>query len=191
MHGLGVIGFTLNLESICYASSKSFFERLKLVETSLDLTYALERFLAFIIKDEENINEALKELTIKKQEMVSEPVMSNETTSANPNDIAVVDTPSQFALPAFPRKDTLETIEARARQLREVHPQLKKKQAHFYAGHCTIGLHYTIEQFKSEEHTVYETARTSMEDLANRGFYKKEMIGKKFVYTPIPLEDQD
>ena len=119
------------------------------------------------------------------------PVMSNETTSANPNDIAVVDTPSQFALPAFPRKDTLETIEARARQLREVHPQLKKKQAHFYAGHCTIGLHYTIDQFKSEEHTVYETARTSMEDLANRGFYKKEMIGKKFVYTPIPLEDQD
>ena len=46
-----------------------------------------------------------------------------------------------------------------------------------------------IEQFKKEEKTVYETARTSMEDLANRGFYRKLQIGKKFVYTPIPLKE--
>lgn len=190
MNGLGIIGYTLNLESISYANSKSFFDRLKLVETSLDLTYALERFLAFIIKDEENISSVLKEFTIKKEEMNNDTLSPLERDSDH-RDIAVVDAPSQFALPAFPRKDSYETIEARARQLREVHPQLKKKQAHFYAGHCTIGLHYTIEQFKAEEHTVYETARTSMEDLANRGFYKKEMIGKKFVYTPIPLQDQD
>ena len=39
------------------------------------------------------------------------------------------------------------------------------------------------------EKTVYETARTSMEDLANRGFYRKLQIGKKFVYTPIPLKE--
>lgn len=186
-HGFGVVGFSLNFESLAYANSKKFYEKLKTVETTLDLTYILNRFVAFIIKDEENLASSLKELTVLKHTNVESSKATNE---GNTNDIPVVES-NQYALPAFPIKDNLETIEARARQLREVHPSLKRKQAHFYAGHCTIGLHYTIEQFKAEEHTVYETARTSMEDLANRGFYKKEMIGKKFVYTPIPLDDDD
>ena len=183
-HGFGLTGFSLNFESLCYANSKNFFDTLKNVEKTLDLTYILNRFLAFVINDEENISNLLKELTIQKQSFnLNEETEQESTEDIQPN--------KKFALPTFPIKDNLETIEARARKLREVHPQLKRKQAHFYAGHCTIGLHYTIEQFKTEEHTVYETARTSMEDLANRGFYKKEYIGKKFVYTPIPLNEED
>ena len=96
-----------------------------------------------------------------------------------------------FALPDFPTAQTEVKIEAITKKLLEVYPQLKKKQAHFYASHCQVGLNYTIEQFKKEEKTVYETARTSMEDLANRGFYKKLQIGKKFVYTPIPLNETE
>ena len=39
-----------------------------------------------------------------------------------------------------------------------------------------------------EELTVYETARSSMEDLAKKGFYRKELQGKKFIYAPVPMK---
>lgn len=178
LNGLSLFGFITNIESICYASSQSFFDRLSLVEKSLDLTYILNRFIQFLYSDEELTCAQLQELIIQDKE-----------NYAIANDIKVIER-NDLALPHFPISDSNETIEARARKLKEIHPQLKRKQAHFYAGHCTIGLHYTIEQFKNIEHTVYETARTSMEDLANRGFYKKELIGKRFVYTPIPLSEE-
>ncbi len=182
-NGFYQIGFSLDIESICFSTTDSFFSRLKQSESSLDLTYFLNRFLAFELSSEEEISSSLKELSIK---TISLKKPDNTIYS---NDIPVIENVS-LALPVFPKENSLEEIEAKARKLREVHPQLKKKQAHFYAGHCQIGLHYTIEQFKNEEKTVYETARTSMEDLANRGYYKKELIGKKFVYTPIPLKEQ-
>lgn len=182
-NGFYQIGFALDIESICFSTTSSFFARLKQSESSLDLTYFLNRFLSFECSSEEAISTLLKELSIKL-------FSSNKfEDTLYPNDIPVKENIS-LALPVFPRENSLEEIEAKARKLREVHPQLKKKQAHFYAGHCQIGLHYTIEQFKNEEKTVYETARTSMEDLANRGYYKKELIGKKFVYTPIPLKEE-
>ena len=62
---------------------------------------------------------------------------------------------------------------------------LRKTQAHFYARHCSLGKYYTIQQFKKMEKVVYETARTSMDMLAKLGYYKKEQIKNKFVYTPI------
>ena len=40
-------------------------------------------------------------------------------------------------------------------------------------------------EYKREQNVVYETARTSMDNLANLGFYKKEQIRNKFVYTPV------
>ena len=63
--------------------------------------------------------------------------------------------------------------------------RLKKKEAYFYARHCTLGMYYTIDQFKKATKCVYETARTSMEHLVELGYYKKAPAGKKFVYTPI------
>lgn len=184
LEGYSIIGFSLDIESIAFTSSKAFFERLKIVEKSLDLTYCINRFLDFEIESEKAIQSILKELSIKKIQ-VTEHEVSIENSSYH-NDIKVIPEKKNYALPSFLAEESYETIEARARKLSEMHPQLKKKQAHFYAGHCTIGLNYTIEQFKKEENTVYETARTSMEDLANRGFYQKLQIGKKFVYTPIP-----
>lgn len=64
-------------------------------------------------------------------------------------------------------------------------PNLKKAQAHFYVRHCTLGECYTIQEFKKMERCVYETARTSMDGLARLGYYRREQIKNKFVYTPI------
>ncbi len=69
--------------------------------------------------------------------------------------------------------------------LLESDPLLRPAQAHFYVRHCTLGKFYTIQQFKKAEGCVYETARTSMDNLAKRGYYKREQVKNKFVYTPI------
>lgn len=70
----------------------------------------------------------------------------------------------------------------------ESDPYLKKGQAHFYVRHCTRGKYYSIQQYKKFEGCVYETARTSMDNLAKLGYYRKEQIKNKFVYTPINKE---
>ena len=69
--------------------------------------------------------------------------------------------------------------------LMERDPNLRPGQAHFYVRHCTIGKYYTIQQYKKAERCVYETARTSMDYLAKAGYYRREQVKNKFVYTPI------
>ena len=76
-------------------------------------------------------------------------------------------------------------VKETARYLLETNPLLRKKQALFYASHCTIGRFYTIQDFKKATRCAYETARTSMDGLAELGFYQKKQIKNKFVYTPI------
>ena len=75
-----------------------------------------------------------------------------------------------------------------AQNLLEEDPLLKKGQAHFYVRHCTVGKYYTIQQYKKCEGCVYETARTSMDNLARLGYYRREQVKNKFVYTPIAKE---
>ncbi len=70
--------------------------------------------------------------------------------------------------------------------LLELEPFMKKGEAYFYARHCTLGKMYTIQQFKKALGCAYETARTSMDHLAQMGYYKEEMVKNKKVYTPIP-----
>lgn len=69
--------------------------------------------------------------------------------------------------------------------LLESDPELTRSQAYFYARHCTMGKRYTIQQFKKEVGSAYETARTSMDTLARLGYYRQEMVKNKKVYTPI------
>ena len=70
--------------------------------------------------------------------------------------------------------------------LLEMDPALKKGEAYFYARHCTMHMHYTIEQYKKALGCAYETARTSMEHLVKLHYYEKYLVNnKKFVYTPI------
>ena len=71
-------------------------------------------------------------------------------------------------------------------ELLETDPSLKKGQAHFYIRHREKNHFYTIEQYRKCEGCVYETARTSMDHLVVRGYYRREKVNnKKFVYTPI------
>ena len=79
-------------------------------------------------------------------------------------------------------------LKAKMNDLLEMDPMLKKSQAHFYVHHCTVGRYYTIQQFVKFEGCVYETGRTSMDELAKLGYYKRDQIKNKFVYTPISKE---
>ncbi len=179
--GLGIIGYALDFESVSFSKD---FQRRKACESSLDLTYFLLPALNYRCHISAINHELL--LKIKEQEPVSD---TNHNISDSPDIPVEGSSVHEQALPFFPTNvASQEEVLATATKLRRIYPYLTKKQAHFYAGHCTIGLHYTIEQFKKTEDTVYETARKSREALASRGLYKKELIGKKFAYTPIPIE---
>lgn len=82
--------------------------------------------------------------------------------------------------------DSLEGLEETdyAQRLTEMQPRLKYRQALFYATHRVPGSYYTISQFKKFNECAYETARTSMDFLANIGLYVKRQVKNKFVYTP-------
>lgn len=88
--------------------------------------------------------------------------------------------------PSVPLTD--KEIKAKVEDLLESDPFLKKAQAHFYVTHCTVGKFYTIQEFIKLERCVYETGRTSMDGLVKLGYYKREQIKNKFVYTPIDKE---
>ena len=72
-----------------------------------------------------------------------------------------------------------------AKYILETHPNIRKGQASFFATHCTVGRYYTIQDYKRANKVAYETARTSMDALAEEGFYKKLQVKNKYVYTPI------
>lgn len=71
------------------------------------------------------------------------------------------------------------------RHLLESDPSLSRIEAAFYARHCTLGKYYTIAQFRDYIGCAYETARTSMDHLANSGYYNKQKLKNKFIYTPV------
>ena len=58
--------------------------------------------------------------------------------------------------------------------LMEMNPNLSHGQAYFYARHCTIGMSYTVDQYKKYVGCAYETARSSMNNLVLLGYYKKD-----------------
>ena len=90
-----------------------------------------------------------------------------------------------LAVSFIPEELDEKTAQRLERHLLELDVRLKKGQAYFYARHCTLGMFYTIEQYKKATKCVYETARTSMDKLVEFGYYEKQLVGKKFVYTPI------
>lgn len=91
---------------------------------------------------------------------------------------------------AEPNENTASDKELRkqAEEMLESDPMIRPNQAHFYVRHCTPGHYYTIQQYKRSERCVYETARTSMDNLAKQGYYKREQVKNKFVYTPLVKE---
>lgn len=91
----------------------------------------------------------------------------------------------KVSMPILPTGLDEKDVDLIAENLLELYPSLKINQAKFYASHCTIGKYYSIAQYKKETGVAYETARTSMDNLVALGFYKKEQIKNKYVYTPV------
>ncbi len=119
-----------------------------------------------------------------KVEVIHEPVKKAEPIVINEEH------EEQQALDSLAIKYVPRGLDEREAQRLEVHlleldPSLKKGEAKFYARHCTLGKMYTIQQFKQANRCAYETARTGMEHLVQLGYYRKEQIKNKFVYTPI------
>ena len=128
----------------------------------------------------EVIREIIREVPVPAaptaEEKKEEPVQKVEIVEDKPTGLAVSYIPEELDEKAAARLE---------KHLLELDFRLKKGQAYFYARHCTLGMYYTIDQYKKAVKCVYETARTSMEKLVEFGYYKKQEAGKKFVYTPV------
>lgn len=138
-------------------------------------------------KEEEPIDEPLespsfKEEVLDKEERVEEvrqPIAEAKEVPNVPKIDELSTVPSNFKEERLSEKEVKEY----ARYLLETNPSLSRNQANFFANHCTVGRYYTIQQFKKECKTAYETARTSMDKLAKEGYYEKRQVKNKFVYT--------
>ena len=115
------------------------------------------------------------------EEEESVPVEENTQAEAPKSN----DDIEELAISRLPRQLDEKEASRLEQDLLESDPNLKKGEAYFYARHCTMNRHYTIAQYKKALGCAYETARTAMENLVRFGYYRKEKIKNKFVYTPI------
>lgn len=206
---LGKVASYLNLESILFDKEK-LEEVILLSEKTFDLTYIVDYFANKIeplvdevlddivsakqsiiknefyekevdtIEEKEKINvnsdsESLKEDNSKIEPKIVEKVQEESIINFNQN-IAISSLPTG-----------LSEVEAKRLEIhiRELDPNLSRSQAYFYARHCTLGMKYTIQDYKNATGCAYETARSSMDNLVYSGYYRKEMLKNKFIYTPV------
>ena len=120
----------------------------------------------------------------------NEPVTPLSSPTVSSVDTVPVLSSIEPVTPISGEELTKSEIKDYVRYLLETNPSLNKKQASFYASHCTNGRYYTIQQYKAFTKCVYETARTSMDKLAEEGYYKKLQFKNKFVYTPSGKENK-
>ncbi len=200
------IGTILNLEKLIDImkdeNGKTMMEE---TEMGLDMTYILNYILT-------HVEEAVKVLTddfvmIEREQLKEEhyqlekPVVAINNTKETTNNVvsnlvneeekvSTIQLERKVAIPHMRTGLDEKDAQIIAEHLMETYPSLKKGQASFYSRHCTVGNYYTIGQYKKELDVAYETARTSMENLALLGFYKKEKVRNKFVYTPVVQEKE-
>lgn len=130
----------------------------------------------------EPVKEEEKPASILEEAPKVEPVVKKEVeVKTSP----IIEKPAGLAVSYIPEELDEKTAARLERHLLELDVRLSKGQAHFYARHCTLGMYYTIDQYKKATKCVYETARTSMDKLVEFGYYVKTSAGKKFVYTPV------
>ena len=169
-----------------------------------DLSYPVYHFLSRLRARlaSMEIKEVEKKETVAAPSPAPEPIPEEPVAEAKPIE-PVEPKPVATPKPAVERIETLPTSEGQlaivvpknhlsekelkdaARYIAMTHPNLRKTQANFYVAHCEIGCFYTIADYKKHAKCAYETARTSMDKLAEEGFYKKLQLKNKYVYTPI------
>ena len=134
----------------------------------------------------EQVHEPKPEPIIEPAPVQAEPVQPKPVQPAPAIHVAPAPATKYVNVPTSDLSE--KELKARELDILESDPYIKKGQAHFYVRHCTKGRFYTIQEYKKFEGCVYETARTSMDNLAMRGYYRREQIKNKFVYTPIDKE---
>lgn len=141
------------------------------------------------VKDEAKVVEEVKAEEIKEEPAKvleeKEPIAKKKEEAIVINDVKEEQRLEDIAISYIPRGLDEKEAQRLEVHLLELDPSLKKGEAKFYARHCTLGKMYTIQQFKQANRCAYETARTGMEHLVALGYYRKEQIKNKFVYTPI------
>lgn len=201
----------LNFEKIVFDTDEKLNKISVECQKTLDLTYYVNYILDLLDEDLKDILDEIvlterdeiknEQIDLSEDEGLNAKSTVEEEAKPSERSVAVMARPVEFvklqepspyigesnvALPVFPAGLKEQDVECIVTNLLEVYPYLKRTQAHFYACHCTIGKHYTISQFKKEENVAYETARTSMDFLAENGFYSKTKVRNKFVYSPVP-----
>lgn len=126
-------------------------------------------------------------IPVVKEIIIEKPVIKEEVKIAPKETIIPVEVPSEkiavnYIPPVIDEKQACRLEE----HLLELDPSMKRNEAHFYARHCTLGKKYTIAQCKKSLGCAYETARTSMDHLVALGYYRKDMVKNKNVYSPVP-----
>lgn len=164
-------------------------------EMKLDLTYIsnflIDHLYENIVEFENQYNDIDTTLVEREQYAPETPkvryIHETKQVTRDPSELEVegVTFKQSVSLPTMPVGLDEKDADLVAKNLLEIYPSMKKGQAEFYSRHCTVGKYYTIAQYKKEQDVAYETARTSMDNLVTLGFYKKEQIKNKFVYTPV------
>lgn len=198
----------LPIEELLYSHYDEILRKMSFEsEMKLDFTYIVKTLVEYL---EQWVDELVEDLSIfdskmmyqelHQEDTIKEPIRKQDPVPSTPyvkkEVVQETATPSinferKVALPTMPVGLDENDAELVAQHLLELYPTLKKGQAEFYSRHCTLGKYYTIGMYKKENDCAYETARTSMDNLASLGFYKKENIRNKFVYTPNPLNRED
>lgn len=195
----------LPLEDLLRTSYDEILRKMSLEsEMKLDFTYIVRTLVEYL---EVMVNDLMDDLTVFDSKMMYQEVLQEDpvkevkkpeiphtpyvqkTVLDNQNNSLNFE--QKVALPTMPVGLDENDANLVAQHLLELYPTLKRGQAEFYSKHCTLGKYYTIGMYKKENDCAYETARTSMDNLVSLGFYKKENIRNKFVYTPNPLNREE
>lgn len=192
----GLLNHTDELERVLLESQKTY-----------DLTYIINFVSTYL---DSKVSDVLDDIVlIKKDDIVREtystivenvpniPENSDDNIEQTPKVEENRESPSQLnnndaliynkniAITSLPEGLSEDEARKLENHLKELYPSLSNGQAYFYARHCTIGMKYTISQYKKCLNCAYETARTSMDGLVYLGFYSKEPLKNKYIYTPV------
>ena len=209
---LGAFGVILPIETLLTTNVERIAKIFVEVQKTGDITYFVDYALDVITKICEEIGDHIVNLNatglksdffkedtpetpvsetpvVEETVEVSEVVKTTEVETvkevSKPKKIKVETKEEQIAVSYIPTMIDEKEACRLEQHLLELDPSLKKGEAKFYARHCTLGKKYTIAQYKKAIGCVYETARTAMDHLAELGYYRKEQLKNKYVYSPI------
>lgn len=205
---LGEYGSLIPLERLLISDLEKIATLCVEVQKTSDITYFVKYGIELVNAISKEMLDKIAEINVtslkedfyKSDDAISEPTYVQpqvveskevvEETRQQPKVETIVIAPQEerIAVSFIPKAIDEKEAYRLEKHLLELDPLLKKGQAKFYARHCTLGKKYTIQQYKKYNGCAYETARTSMDHLAELGYYRKEQVKNKFVYAPIPRQ---